>query len=106
MIPTQKILVKAEITAQILKFLGEIIVWSEDNIDKTLSHQHLRARDPLVLEALRELEQEGIIRLIANSDIFLVPHPNLLEHSERAFAPSRLAAFLQQILGSRLAQEA
>lgn len=105
-IESQKTQIKAEITAQVLRFLGEIIVWSEDNLNKILSSFQIRARDALAEQALRELECEGIIRFIGSSDIFLVPHPNLLEHAPQSFAPGRLAAFLQQILGSRLAQEA
>ncbi len=96
--------IKAEVTINVLRFAGDIIMWSEENIQKVLSllSNQLKTDDDEVIEALHQLDHEGVIHFIGASDIFLVPHPSLLEPYEH----ERHAELLHWVLETRLAREA
>lgn len=97
--------IKSEITANILHFAADIVIWSEENIAKLLSRLPERPtpRDETVTEALHELEQEGVIHFIGASDIYVIPHPELLEPYASHESHAKL---LRWVLETRLAKEA
>ncbi len=109
MFKDEKTQIKGEITAALLRFSRDLIAWSEENIGKILSQlaTPLSPRDPRVIEALQELEEEGVIQWLGDPDIFLTLHPALLEDSPWHRAHPGQSQVLRCLLASKkLAWEA